>query len=158
MLWVLPRVSQMTRKWLSQTPNPKIIEVLNQFSVSSSAKQPSLNIEAFLSYLRQDPWVDQKHSVQIPLVTPYQFVLSNSGTSARFLKGWPNQSRERLTTYNHTTSALKGIRMADFPSASDFIDNNNVLKSNISAYRNGQFTTLYFKQYEMKEKLRSIRK
>ena len=158
MLWVLPRVSQMTRKWLSQTPNPKIIEVLNQFSVSSSAKQPSLNIEAFLSYLRQDPWVDQKHSVQIPLVTRYQFVLSSSGTSARFLKGWPNQSRERLTTYNHTTSALKGIRMADFPSASDFIDNNNVLKSNISAYRNGQFTTLYFKQYEMKEKLRSIRR
>ena len=68
------------------------------------------------------------------------------------------KSQERLTTYNHNTSALKGIRMADFPSASDFIDNNNVLKSNISAYRNGQFTTLYFKQYEMKEKLRSIRR
>ena len=47
--------------------------------------------------------------------------------------------------------------MADFPSASDFIENNNVIKSKISAYRKGQLTTLYFKQYEMKEKLRSIR-
>ena len=61
------------------------------------------------------------------------------------------KSRERLTTYNHTTSALKGIRMADFPSASDLIDNNNVIKSNISAYRKGQFTTRYL--YAMKEKV-----
>ena len=148
----------MTRKWLSQTPNPKIIEVLNSFSVSSSAKQPSLNIETFLSYFWQDPF----ELIRNTLFKFRWWLITNlySPARAHLRDSWrePNQSLERLTTYNHTTSAFKGIRTADFPSASFFIGNNNVLKSNISAYRKGHLTTLYLKQYEMKGKLRSIRR